>query len=98
MQTGYFTCTQVLSNSVATALELTGNDDMSETAKFAKIFDKFFDCLNVGSFDSGRNSRNCFKNPYRSATDFRLNVSAINLGDCSHLICTLKLMSMPYIM
>ena len=65
---------QVLSNTVATALRLTGKDEVEETAQFVTMFDRLFDCLNVADFDSGRHSRNPFKAPYRSGDDFRLKV------------------------
>ena len=55
---------QVLSNSVAKALKLTGGPDVEKTAKFASMFDKFFDCLNVSNFEAGKRSRNSFKSPY----------------------------------
>ena len=38
---------QVLSNTVATALRLTGKDEVEETARFVTVFDRLFDCLNV---------------------------------------------------
>ena len=38
------------------------------------MFDKFFDCFNVSSFNAGMRSRKAFKSPYRSASDFRLKV------------------------
>ena len=36
---------------VSKALEMTGEKDAQETAKFVGMFDKFFDCLNVNSFN-----------------------------------------------
>ena len=66
---------QVLSSSVATALQVVGGEEAAETATFVEFFDKFFDCLNVGDFDSGKKKRNSFKDPYRSSKDFRLKVS-----------------------
>lgn len=45
---------------------------MEETANFVEYFDKFFDCVNVGDFTSGKRSRNAFKSPYYSGSDFRL--------------------------
>ena len=65
---------QVLSGSVAHALKLVGGEDAKETAKFVEYFDKFFDCLNVGDFESGKKARNPFKDPFRSGSDFRLKV------------------------
>ena len=37
------------------------------------MVDKFFDCLNVTNFESGKHSRNTFKDPIRPG-DFRLKV------------------------
>ena len=65
---------QVLSESVSKALTLYGGDKAEETAKFAEIFDKFFDCLNVSNFTDGKYNRKPFQDPYRSGTDFRLTV------------------------
>ena len=48
--------------------------EVSETSRFAMMFDKFFDLLNVSNFDSGKKERKPFKDPHRSATDFRLKV------------------------
>ncbi len=39
-----------------------------------EMLDKFFDCLNVADFNSGKFSRNAFKSPYHSSRDFRLKV------------------------
>lgn len=60
------------------ALELFGEEEAKETAKFAEMFNKFFDCLNVASFTVGKRKRDCFKSPYRSGNDFRLRVSLAN--------------------
>ena len=59
---------------MATALRLTGGEEVEETAKFVEYVDKFFDCVNVGDFTSGMRSRNPFKSPYYSGSDFRLKV------------------------
>ena len=56
------------------ALQLMGGSDTNETVKFVSMFDKFFDCLNVNSYNTGRLQQKVFKQPYRSATDFRLKV------------------------
>ncbi len=56
------------------ALQLTGGSDVKETAKFVEVFDHFFDCMNVNSYNTGRLKRKIFKQPYRSATDFWLKV------------------------
>ena len=39
------TLLQVLSESVANALERTGGNEVSETVKFVRNMDRFFDCL-----------------------------------------------------
>ena len=65
---------QVMSDTVSKALQLTGGSEVQETAKFVLMADRFFDCMNVNSYDTGRLKRKIFKQPYRSATDFRLKV------------------------
>lgn len=57
---------------------MLGDENLLETIRFVDKFNKFFDCLNVNSFDSGRNERKPFKQPYQSATDFRLKVYIVN--------------------
>ena len=64
-----------MSETVSKALELTGGMRAQETAKFVSVVDKFFDCLNVNDYNTGRLKRKIFKQPYRSGTDFRLKVS-----------------------
>ncbi len=63
-----------MSQTVSNALEMTGGPRVQETAKFVAIVDKFFDCLNVNDYNTGRFKRKVFKQPYRSGTDFRLKV------------------------
>ncbi len=66
------------------ALQLTGGSDVKETVKFVEMFDKFFDSFNVNSYNTGRLKRKIFKQPYRSATDFRLKVQCV--PDYLHVI------------
>lgn len=66
---------QALSGTVSKALSLTGGEEASETALFVSMMDRFFDCVNVGNYTEGKHSRNPFKQPYRSSSDFRLRVS-----------------------
>ena len=47
----------MLSASVAHAMELMGDSEMTETIRFVRFFDRFFDCLNVSSLSEGRHSR-----------------------------------------
>ena len=65
----------MLSNTVAKALTFREGKDAEATVQFITKMNKFFDCLNVGNFDDGKRKRDPFKQPYRSARDFRLQVS-----------------------
>ena len=65
---------------MAKALQLTGGDDVVETVRFITMMDKFFDCLNVNNFSTGNKNKKPFKQPYRSADDFRLTVCAQNVS------------------
>ena len=56
------------------ALKFTGGPEVEETAKFVDMFDKFFDSLNVNNFTTAYHKRKVFQRPYRSRTDFRLEV------------------------
>ena len=38
---------QVLSTSVSNAFQFLKKEEFSETEKFCRMFDKFFDCLNT---------------------------------------------------
>ena len=40
----------MLSNTVAEALMMMNDHDLEKTIEFCKMFDKFFDCLNVSSW------------------------------------------------
>lgn len=65
---------QVLSESVANALEFYGDLQTRETQRFVRIFDKFFDCLNGRNLDEYRKRRKPNLRPYYSETDERLSV------------------------
>ena len=67
-------CVQVLSGTVSKALELVVGEKAKETVRFVSMMDKFFDCLNSSSLSAGKQSRNPFKSPYRSGTDWKLTV------------------------
>lgn len=69
----------MLSESVSNGLSLVGGESATETVKFTKTMDKFFDALNVSNFSNGKKKRKPFQDPYRSEKDFRLSV-------CSTLI------------
>lgn len=66
---------QVLSSSVAHALEYLGDDHMAETVEFVKLFDRFFDCFNVRCLKEGTQKRKPDLQPYTDPCDCRLTVS-----------------------
>lgn len=75
IQMSYYHSLQVLSESVAKALILTGNEKILETAHFIRMFDKFLNIMNVRNFDEGVRNRKTFLRPYHSGSDWRLKVS-----------------------
>ena len=83
--TNYFHL-QVLSESVAKAIQQTQGHESEETVRFITMFDQFFDCFNVRSYNAGKLQRKPFKQPYRSGSDFRLKVR-VQICTCTH-ICT----------
>ena len=61
---------QVLSKSVSGALFLFGGPEAEEIAVFVKMFDEWFDAVNVCNLSDDQYQRMPFKNPYRSGKDF----------------------------
>ena len=59
---------------------------------FVEFFDKFFDSMNINNFSAGYKSRNPFKSPYRSGSDFRLKVcrNLVNYYGYLMLVCSIK--------
>ena len=51
--------------------------DSFETAYFIDKIDKFFDTLNVSSFNKGKHKRKLFCEPFRSPNDFRMKVTIL---------------------
>ena len=58
-------------------MELVGDQEMTETIRFVRMFDQFFDCLNVSSLSEGRNTRKTDLYPYRTPNDNRFSVSTM---------------------
>ena len=73
-QSNLFVLFQVLSESVANALELKGDEELSSTITLIRNVNKAFDCLNVRSLDQGARTRNENLKAYTSADDPRLEV------------------------
>ncbi|XP_071945700.1 uncharacterized protein [Antedon mediterranea] len=63
---------QILSSSVAHALEIQGRHDTKSLIHFIKYMNKFFDCLNVSRVERRRNNINENLLEYRSVDDSRL--------------------------
>ena len=66
----------MLSETVANALKYHGDASTTETERFVRTFDKFFDCLNVRNLQEHHHRRKPNLAPYSSSTDERLSVSA----------------------
>lgn len=49
-------------------------DDTTETERFCRIFNKWFDCMNTRSITEGHIKRNEDLHPYSSPDDERLQV------------------------
>ncbi|XP_070545584.1 uncharacterized protein [Ptychodera flava] len=62
---------QVLSRSVANAIEASGCQQVTETVKFIRMFNKFFDCLNVRSINECTRTGNPDVRPYTDVNDPR---------------------------
>ena len=73
----------MLSSSVSVAILHFLDDKASETAIFCKIFDSFFDCMNVRSLHEGGGGikRKPNLKPYTSPDDDRFEV-----GGCPKII------------
>lgn len=80
----------MLSASVAHAMELMGDPAMTETIRFVRYFDRFFDCLNVSSLSEGRHTRKPDLYPYRAPNDKRFTVSMfVDTTDNGHNLAVL---------
>ena len=65
---------QVLSKSVAEAMEYYDDNDTVETRKFARTFDRFFDMLNTRSLEEGIYKKKPDLLPHRKIDDARFKV------------------------
>ena len=72
---------QVLSRTVGDALLHYNEEDTIETARFVKMFDRFFDMLNTRSLKEHIFQRKPDLSPYRTPDDTRLQVST-----CSYYV------------
>ena len=65
--------TQVLSRSVAVALEESGKEDVSGTVQFCRMMNDFFYCTNVKSLTEHTRKRNHLIKPYETPDDERFS-------------------------
>ena len=63
-----------MSESVAKGFEYYGGSEMEETIRFIRMFDKFFDCLNVRSPVEHVKKKKPNLKPYTNSHDERLKV------------------------
>lgn len=75
----------MLSETVASGLQLVLGEEASETVRFVRMMDCFFDSLNVNNFSTGKRKRKVFQDPYRGAKDFRLKV-CVHVHTCMHVL------------
>ncbi|XP_074645847.1 uncharacterized protein LOC141902104 [Tubulanus polymorphus] len=68
---------QVLSRSVGLVLQQYGGPDVIELSEFIVMSDRFFDCLDVRSFNEHINKRKPDLAPYRRLDDERFQVRQI---------------------
>lgn len=70
----FFSPFQVMSASVANALQLYGGADATETARFVRMVDRFFDIMNVRSLAEAHRVRKPDLLPFTSPQDVRFEV------------------------
>ena len=66
-----------MSGSISSAFMFTGKSEFTETARFCRMFDKFFDCLNTRRIGEGKEARKPDLEPYWSDKDGRFTVSSM---------------------
>ncbi len=93
----YLTSPQVLSKSVADAFAICRDlsssllSDITETERFCRMFDKFFDCMNTRCIQESKHKRKPDLRPYYSPNDSRLKVrgalaSYLDIHHCCHVL------------
>ena len=68
---GVHLAAQVLSDTVAVCMDKFGPPEVSATAKFCSMMDRFFDCLNVRNTTKHVLKRKLFLKPYSDIDDSR---------------------------
>ena len=70
---------QVMSESVASALQYLDNDKTQQTRLFIRMVDRFFDCLNVRNPLLAQVKRKDSIAPYKSPNDERFKVQYMHM-------------------
>ncbi len=63
---------------MADALAYFSDESTTETENFVRMFDRFFDCLNVRSLSEWKSKLKPDLQPYTSPDDSRLKVRVLN--------------------
>ena len=69
---------------MADGLAFLKNDDTTETERFIRMIDRFFDCLNVRSLNKGGRKLKPALQPYRNCDDERLKVFPYHFSNSSY--------------
>ena len=76
---GFLSMLQVLSKTVADAMEYIGDESTKETIRFVRTFDRFFDMLNTRSLEECVHKLKPDLAPYRYPDDSRLKVHTVSI-------------------
>ena len=80
---------QVLSKSVADALEYYNDPDTTETRRFVQYFDRFFDMMNTRHLDEGIQKRKPDLAPFRRDDPrFTVRQKTITVHCLIHILCS----------
>ena len=69
----------MLSKTVADALQMENKPYLSETIRFIRKFDRFFDIMNDRSLDEHVTKRRPDLRPFRSSSDDRVKVCMLHV-------------------
>ena len=79
-----------MSESVACALDLINNNDTLETRTFIRMFDRFFDIMNIRTPSDGTREIKEIKRPFTKPDDNRFKVHCTHISkvqSCYFLSC-----------
>ena len=88
---------QVMSESVASALQYLDNDKTQQTWLFIRMVDRFFDCLNVRNPLLAQMKRKDSIAPYKSQNDERFKVQHMHMQSILHPTLTVNIIIILFI-